>query len=76
MIAISSNKLTNIGNKSIGNQMEIKSNIKIATLRFLLVLKKLGDISALRYEVYYSCNSHHYTHITFVILVITEALLA
>ena len=29
--------------------MEIKSNIKIATLRFLLVLKKLGNIFALRY---------------------------
>ena len=37
--------------------MEIKSNIKIATLRFLLVLKKLGNISALRYESYnFTCR--------------------
>ena len=30
--------------------MEIKSNIEIATLHFVLILKKLGHISALRYE--------------------------
>ena len=29
--------------------MEIKSNIEIATLHFVLILKKLGHISALRY---------------------------
>ena len=31
--------------------MEIKSNIEIATLHFVLILKKLGHISALRYAI-------------------------
>ena len=38
--------------------MEIKSNIEIATLHFVLILKKLGHISALRYAIYiylYKC---------------------
>ena len=41
--------MTDIGNKSIGNQMEIKANVKIAIRHFVLILKKLRLISALRY---------------------------
>ena len=53
-----SNKLTDIGNKSIGMEtvMEIKANVKIAIRHFVLILKKLRLKSALRYDSDNGCR--------------------
>ena len=48
--------------------MEIKSNIEIATLHFVLILKKLGHISALRYVSDLSFPGYNSTHLDIVVV--------